>query len=170
MLDQLQGRFGGSDVVAIATALLGVAVSIVVAVRQHKLEARNVEMQGRLTAIEEARFTQETARAKEADVRVMLRGKLKSKGRGKDYHLFFENRGEAVALNVEMTSIDSVPPGPPVPTTCDDVFPLAALQPGDSVNCAVNLFGGHGPSFDVSVSWTDGRGRETRVRRVTATS
>lgn len=163
----LQDRFGSADLVAIAIGLLSVVEVMLLFIWQNRLDSNKVAMQVRFMAIEEARFIQELARAVKADIRVTLRSSPKERSRVKNFHLFLENKGDAAAQNVMMDIILSVPAGPAVPNICSAVFTVATLRSEDKVNCTVNLFGGHGPSFDVDVSWTDARGRVTETQRVT---
>ena len=151
----------------VGIGILSLLVSIALFIRQNRTNAKMVSVQERLAEIEEARHRQETARAGEADVQVSLKSNPRTTGRGRNYHLSFENKGAAVARDVEMTEIVS-PSGSrrEVPHACE-FFPLAELRPGNPKNCSVNLTGEHGRYFEVTVVWTDERGRQTETQTVT---
>lgn len=181
------------EAVSGAAAVMTVLVSIAVWVTQHRRERRQTGLQERLASIEEARRQDEVERLEDtrqatlvADVRVVTLGMERPGGtRESDrVSITLENRGPALARNIDVALLDSEDRAPSVglghavepleefggysgtsrrcyfqiPWGTDRARPLESLPAGAQVTLPFWLgYRMHG-NQRVRVAWEDGRG------------
>ncbi len=190
-MDRLQGWFDGGDLVNFTVGATAFALALWSLLRQRQIDRhagsvqaandqRDQELlaiQKRLGEIEEARHRDEQTRretetwkARIADIRGHIRRQLNVKGTGYTYYLDLTNQGPAEAMNVKLDGITSRPPATnhPIIADCESTFPIPRMLAGQTVTLAVVMSMGMGSSFDLSVSWDDGRaGRQVATMMLT---
>lgn len=170
-MGQLQTWFNDRTLVAlvlsgitVGVSLIAVGVSIRVFKRQNRTDAMSIDLQRRLTEIEEARRTEEVARKTEADIRASFRRERSDFFDGWDTFLDIENRGGAAAHNVNLESLQERPSGSNVMVPEQDaIFPLSEMLPGHKVTCGLSFPMDSGNSYEAVVTWDDPRGPQRRT-------
>jgi hypothetical protein len=147
-----------AELISLGLAGLAILVSILTAVKQHRIQVR-------MAAIEQARRDEEVAARREADVTAYFDSTVKSTGKmGRNFVL--RNQGLAPA---EEVSFEMVPVG-------DGEEPFLILSEGDLQLPMVDVGGAYGwpaeyssgtaPSIDVTVRWKDGAGLKKKTVRL----
>jgi hypothetical protein len=132
------------------------------------LAERSNALQERIARIEEDRRSEEISRAGQAEVRVSLVRKPDKRGKSREY-LVLDNIGEASAIDVSLDAIVVRGDGHQPFQYDASLFPIPELKRGSAVETAAILTLGTGMTFDVTVSWSDARGRQTEYQLVTLT-
>jgi hypothetical protein len=137
---------------------LAILVSILTAVRQHRVQVR-------IAAIEQARRDEEVSARREADVTACFEATVTSTGKiGKN--LVLRNQGLAPA---EEVSFEMVPVGDdeePFLIFGEGDLPLPMLDVGGTYGWPAVFSSGTAPSIDVTVRWRDGAGPKTKTVRL----
>ena len=164
-MDRLHEWFDGGDAVTAGLTVLSLLVSGWLYFKQRRIDTANLSLQKRMAQIEIDRRSEEIARATEATLRASF-VRRQDIQRGQRTSIVIENTGGAIADDVRVESLRSLV-APHGPVLMHDSSILVRIHPADRVALEIAIPVGSGPPFEIVLSWTDPRGRQTKTQMLT---
>lgn len=140
---------------AIAVSIISVYFSSCANQRSLKLQEKQIEMQQRITQIEESRERDRVIQSQKAYLKAKLQ-KLQKKDERNSYHLVIENVGQGTARNV-IAELD----GKPIikhPAIASSQQKIGTIGPGSEISYIAAITYDCSPPFKFKVTWEDDSG------------
>jgi len=149
------------DPVASSVALLALVSTVV-------LGRRQMQLQKRVTAIEEARREEERRLQHQASVEAhFYKERVSLAPFDPKFWIDLRNTGLAPARNVTISVANADKHLRPGVTVDPEALPIPWLHPGQAVHIELDVIPGAPPPPDMVVAWVDGEGAQERPVRAT---
>jgi hypothetical protein len=149
------------DPVASFVALLALVFTVVFSWRQ-------IQLQKRVTAIEEARREEERRLRQQASVEARFyKQRVGAAAFDPKFWVDLKNTGLAPAHDVTILVANAGKHLRPGVTVDPEALPIPSLPPGQAVHIELDVISGAPPPSDMVVVWVDGQGAQERSVRAT---